>query len=162
MLFRVLVAAAASLAAVSALLFAASFAAAADPALTNRVALPMVAADGYPASNLPPLPSPDPAYCPPPNIGSTPPNSVIGTLTIGGAPAPAGTIVQMVLGGKLGLASRTAAAGGYRVDYWAGAAGCSNESGAAIGVLVNGQVFDSGVKIGDVVGKAQVFNIAVP
>lgn len=130
------------------------------PELTARAVVPMVAVDGFPSY----LPQPDPAYCRAASgPGSTPPNSILGTLTIGGQPAPAGTVVQLVIGGKLGPADAALVAGGYRVDYDLGPAGCSNEQGASIDVLVNGQIFPTGVTVGSEAASPFFrFNIVVP
>ena len=153
---------AAALIAVAALLAALTLSASAQSTLPKRGILAMVASDGIPtaAVNLPP---PDPAYCQPSNAGSAPPNTILGALTIGGSAAPAGTLVQVLLDGKVGPAAVAREAGGYRLDYAAGTEGCSNRVGASIGVLVNGQGFDSGVKVGD--GAAIPFlrfDVAVP
>src|SRR5688572_13775387 len=75
------------------------------PDLDERGWVAFVAKDGPAGPNLPP---PDPAYCPPEGgSNSEPPNSVAGALTIGGLPAPGGTLVQLVIGGKLGPAAVT-------------------------------------------------------
>ena len=157
-----LAAGAAALIAAAALLITLTLSASAQSTLPKRGILAMVARDGTPTAGVN-LPPPDPAYCQPTNGGSAPPNSVLGALTIGGGPAPAGTLVQVVLDGKVGPAAVTREAGGYRLDYASGIAGCSNRVGATIGVLVNGQVFDSGITVGD--GAAIPFlrfDVAVP
>ena len=130
------------------------------PELTPRAVIVLTAMDGFPSS----LPQPDPAYCRAAGgPGSTPPNSILGTLTIGGQPAPAGTVVQLVIGGKLGPADATLQAGGYRVDYDLGAEGCSNQQGASIAVLVSGQVFPAGITVGSEAANPFFrFDIAVP
>ena len=143
-------------------------ASATSPTLTPRGILPLVASDGtpdpapaVPSGNLPP---PDASYCEPSGgAGSAPPNAVIGTLTIGGSPAPAGTLVQVILNGATGPASLTRAAGGYRVDYATGGSSCANAVGVSIAIKVNSQVFDSGVKVGDAAAIPFLrFNVAVP
>ncbi len=79
------------------------------------------------------------------NASSTaPPNSVIGLLTIGGAAAPAGTVVSLAFDGVVGPSQASAAAGGYKVYWTAGGEGCANRVGAAISVVVNGQFFPTG------------------
>jgi hypothetical protein len=89
--------------------------------------------------------------------------SLFGTLTIAGQPAPAGTIVQSVFDGKVGPARATTQAGGYRLDFSAGGPGCANQVGAAISVLVQGQIFPTGSKVGDIVaGEPFRRDIAVP
>jgi hypothetical protein len=134
-------------------------AAGAQQSLPRRAVIAFAAADGFPIS----LPQPDPSYCAPSTPGSTPPNSVLGTLTIGGEPAPAGTVVQIVFGDRVGPADATSQAGGYRIDYAAGGAGCANQVGALIGVLVGGRVFMSTTKVGDEAANPFLrFDIAVP
>jgi hypothetical protein len=132
----------------------------AQTGLPRRAVFANTAADGLPTY----LPPPDPSYCQPAGgPGSTPPNSVLGTLTIGGQPAPVGTVVQVLFGGVTGPASATSQPGGYRVDYAAGTAGCPNQVGAAIAIRVNGSVFPSGVKVGDEAANPFLrFDIAVP
>jgi hypothetical protein len=90
-----------------------------------------------------------------------PPNAVIGTLTIGGTAAPAGTVVSLSFDGVVGPSRATTAAGGYRVDYAAGGAECANRVGASIAVIVNGQAFPTGSAVGDGVNPL-VFGIAAP
>jgi hypothetical protein len=54
------------------------------------------------------------------------------------------------------------ATGGYRVDWAAGIAGCANQVGAAISILVDGRVIPAGVNVGDGGGSPlTVFNINV-
>lgn len=135
----------------------------AQASLTPRAVLPVLARDGiYTAnSNLPPA---DPAYCPATGNPPSPPNSILGLLTIGGSPAPTGTVVQVVLDGKLGPARFVAApGGGYRLDFAVGGPGCPNRVGVSIGVLVNGRVVPTGKTVG--AGGAGVpdrFDIALP
>ena len=85
--------------------------------------------------------------------GYVPPNAVFGTVSIGGAPAPQDTIVQVFFDGKAGpadAATRGSSSSGYGIDYAAGsAASCSNKVGAAIQVVVAGRLFDTGLKVGD-------------
>jgi hypothetical protein len=90
-----------------------------------------------------------------------PPNAVIGTLTIAGAAAPAGTVVSLAFDGVAGPPKATREAGGYRVDYGAGGADCANRVGAAISVIVNGQAFPTGSAVGQVENPL-LFHIAVP
>ena len=136
--------------------------------LPYRLYVPMTASDGVTLPPLPPsnLPPADPSYCPG-NTGSnappSPPNSVLGLLTINGAQAPAGTIVQLTFDGKVGPAARTREAGGYRIDFAGGRAGCANQVGSAMGVRITGQVYDSGVKVGDPeMNPFLRFDIAIP
>jgi hypothetical protein len=120
--------------------------------LPARAYLAEVARDGAATgAGDPTLPQPDPTYCrfdPGPLVG--PPKSVLGLLTLRGAPLAAGTVVQLVFDNKLGPAARTRETGGYRLDYDIGSANCANHTGALIGVLVNGQTFMSTVRVGDV------------
>ncbi len=101
-------------------------------------------------------------YCD--NISSsTPPNSVFGLLTIGGAPAPPGTVVTVLFDGVAGPSAATAEAGGYKVNWAAGGSDCANRVGAVIGISVNGQVFQSGVAVGSGGGTPVVrFDVGIP
>lgn len=113
-----------------------------------------------------PTPTPPPvvaggAYCPN-DSSSSPPNSVIGIFTIAGAPAPAGTSVSLAFDGVIGPTRATTAAGGYRVDYFAGPEGCANRVGAAIAVVYNGQVFPTGHTVGDSPGAPVNVTISIP
>ncbi len=101
------------------------------------------------------------AYCPN-DSSSSPPNSVIGIFTIGGAPAPAGSVVSLAFDGVIGPGRPTSAAGGYRVDYFAGPEACANRVGAAISVVYNGQFYPTGHTIGDSPGGPVVKTVAVP
>ena len=92
---------------------------------------------------------------------TAPPNAVIGTLTIGGAAAPAGTVVSLSFDGVVGPSRETSAAGGYRVDYAAGGADCANRVGASIAVIVNGQAFSTGATVGGSENPL-IFGIDVP
>jgi len=123
-----------------------------------RSTLPMLASDGV----VEPLPPADPSYCEvPPSSPPSPPNHdvVTGNLTIGGIPAGAGTIVQILFDGKAGPAIRTERAGVYRFEYGVGGPGCANHAGAAVSIRVAGQVFDTGGSVGDVFIR---LDIAVP
>ncbi len=113
-----------------------------------------------------PTPTPPPVvaggdYCPN-SSSSSPPNSVIGIFTIGGAPAPAGSAVSLAFDGVIGPTRLSTAAGGYRVDYFAGPESCANRVGAAIAVVYNGQFFPTGHTVGDSPGAPVNFPIAVP
>lgn len=136
----------------------------ANPEMPYRVFAPNVASDGVTFPGNGGLPAPDPSYCPGNTGGGappTPPNSVFGLLTINGQPAPAGTVVQLVFDGKVGPAARTLEPGGYRVDYAASHSGCSNKVGAAVSVLVNGQVYPTGKTIGGPDTFPLIHNITV-
>ncbi len=134
------------------------FAAAQDSELPYRSALPMLASDGL----IDPLPPADPAYCVvPPSTPPNPPNQdvVTGNLSIGGLPAPAGTLVQLFFDGKAGPAVRTDTVGVYRFEYGIGGANCANRPGAAVSVQVAGQAFPTGKVVGDVFIR---LDIAIP
>ena len=117
-----------------------------------------------PAPTDPPAPTAATTQAPPPvtaagaycsTISATsPPNTVIGLLN-----APAGTSVSLAFDGLVGPTARTAAAGGYRVDYGAGGADCANRVGAAISVVVNGRFYNTGQKVGDSPGRPVRFDI---
>lgn len=115
-----------------------------------------------------PTPPPGPGYCQPSGQGiPTPPNAVFGLLTIGGQPAPAGTMVYLTFDGKPGAGVYTDDAGGYRIFYAAGGQGheppCINQVGSEIGVQANGAIAPSGVHVGD--GEANPglrFDAAIP
>src|SRR5690606_32957645 len=86
---------------------------------------------------------------------STPPNPpnqdvVTGNLSIGGLPAPAGTLVQLFFDGKAGPAVRTDTVGVYRFEYGIGGANCASRPGAAVSVQVAGQAFPTDKVVGDV------------
>lgn len=113
-----------------------------------------------------PTPTPPPAvaggpYCPGGGSNS-PPNSVIGIFTIGGVPAPAGSAVSLAFDGVVGPTRLSTAAGGYRVDYFAGPESCANRVGAAISVLYDGQAFATGHTVGDSPGAPVNLTIAIP
>lgn len=143
--------------------------------LPYRVVLPQVVAgeEPPPAPSAPvpaaDVPPPGPGYClsNSPMAPPTPPNTVIGLLTIGGEPAPAGTLVTLTFDGHPGPSARTTAAGGYHVRYAAGGQGheprCINEVGSELGLLVNGQLVRSGVAVGDPAAYLVFrFDVAVP
>ena len=131
----------------------------------HRAFAPLVARDGAPKPVPPP---PGEGYCAPqPGSGvPSPPNAVIGLLTIGGSPAPAGTLVTMTFNGLPGPSVFTTEPGGYRVLYAAGGAGqtppCINEVGTEIGVLVNGVLVNSGVHVGPEASILLRFDVAIP
>ncbi len=120
------------------------------------------------APAYPPPPPPDPAYCEPSGFGPpTPPNAVIGLFSIGGEPAPAGTLITLTFDGKRGPAAYIPEAGGYRVFYAAGGQGheppCINQVGSELGVMVNGQAVQSGVRVGDEASRLVFrFDVALP
>jgi hypothetical protein len=129
-----------------------------DPELAPRAFLPLLARD----TGADPLPPANPSYCEVPANPTAPPASeaVLGTLRIGGADAPAGTVVQVFFDGKAGPAIWTTEAGGYRVLYDVAGGECSNKAGAAVSVRVAGQTFATGAVVGGQV--ALRFDISVP
>lgn len=133
----------------------------------HRIVIPLVARD----QDVKPVPPPPgPGYCAPvPGSGiPSPPNAVFGLLTIGGSPAPAGTLVALSFDGNPGPYAYTQEAGGYRVLYAAGGQGheppCINQVGSIVGLIVNGQSVSSGVPVGPEPGAgiALLFNVAIP
>ena len=125
---------------------------------------------GTGAAEPEPTPVPEPTappvvaggdYCPN-NNSSSPPNSVIGIFTIGGAPAPAGTAVSLAFDGVIGPTRLTSAAGGYRVDYFAGPEACANRVGASISVVYNGAYYPTGHAVGDSPGVPVNMTLAIP
>ncbi len=121
---------------------------------------PAPAAQSNPSPNqplptaTPPPPAPAATEPPPPaaanrpycdrTSSSAPPTSVFGTFTIGGAPAPAGTLVFLTFDGVAGPARATSAAGGYRVDFNAGGEECANRAGSTIAVVAGGRATPAG------------------
>jgi hypothetical protein len=94
---------------------------------------------------------------------STPPNSVFGLLTIGGAPAPAGTVVTVLFDGVAGPSTTIAEAGGYKINWSAGGSDCANRVGSAVSIAVNGGVYASGVAVGSGGGTPVIrFDVAIP
>lgn len=140
----------------------------ADPNLPNRAFIAFLAADGQPTPAPLVPPPPGPGYCQPAGDGPpTPPNAVIGTLTLGGQPAPAATLVTLTFDGQPGPSAYTEATGGYRVFYAAGGQGftprCINEVGSEIGLLVNGESAESGSHVGDVETRLLfLFDVSLP
>lgn len=125
---------------------------------------------GTGAAEPEPTPVPEPTappvvaggdYCPN-NNSSSPPNSVIGIFTIGGAPAPAGIAVSLAFDGVIGPTRLTSAAGGYRVDYFAGPEACANRVGASISVVYNGAYYPTGHAVGDSPGVPVNVTLAIP
>lgn len=120
------------------------------------------------APAYPPPPPPDPAYCEPSGFGPpTPPNAVLGLFTIGGQPAPAGTLITLTFDGKRGPSKYITQAGGYSIFYAAGGQGheppCINQVGSELGVLVNGRAEQSGVRVGDPISRLVfTFDVALP
>lgn len=115
-----------------------------------------------------PAPTPEPttppvvaggAYC---NIenSSSPPNSVFGLLKSGGADVPAGAAVSLAFDGVIGPTRATAAAGGYRVDYFTAGESCANRVGAAISVVYNGAFHATGQAVGGSPGGPVRFDIS--
>jgi hypothetical protein len=121
----------------------------------KRAIVAMVSHDVDPAPPARVPPPPGPGYCGPSNLGPpSPPNTIFGHFTIGGALAPAGTLITLTFDGNPGPSAYTAAAGGYRIDYSAGGQGhtppCINVVGAKFGFLIDGQtVVTTDVRVGD-------------
>lgn len=82
---------------------------------------------------------------------TAPPTTVAGTLTVGGLPAPADTTVYLAFDGAAGPAAYVVVDGattGYSAAFNTGSAGCSNQVGASIGIIVNGVYYATGYTIG--------------
>ena len=65
--------------------------------------------------------------------------------------APGSTAVAITFDGAAGPAGTVTVEGnatGYRVDYSSGGVDCANQAGAAISIVVNGQVFPTGATVG--------------
>ncbi|MBI2765990.1 MAG: hypothetical protein HYX53_08790 [Chloroflexi bacterium] len=129
--------------------------------LPTRAVVPFVSNDAAtPAptptpATFPPPPPPGPNYCGGgPSLGPpSPPNAIFGLFTIGGEPAPAGTLVWLTFDGELGPAIYTREPGGYKFNYAAGGQGheppCANVVGSIMGFLVDGKAVSTGVRVGD-------------
>ena len=124
--------------------------------LQKRGFVPYVSSDAETPTPVPTRvpPPPGPGYCEPSGLQiPSPPNRIAGLFTIGGQPAPAGTLVTITFDGARGPSMYTTDAGGYRVDYAAGGQGhdppCTNVVGAEIGLLANGVLLDTGARVGD-------------
>jgi outer membrane biosynthesis protein TonB len=109
-----------------------------------------------PAPPPPPTPTPTPEPIAAGNFCDTisataPPTTVAGLITIGGAPAPADTVVYLAFGSRTGPVASVTVEGdrtGYTVSYATGGADCINNVGASIGVVVNGVLYPTGQVIG--------------
>jgi hypothetical protein len=127
--------------------------------LPRRAIVALVANDAgkptpVPLQTFPPPPPPGPGYCVPSSLEvPSPPNALFGHFTIGGQPAPAGTLVTLTFDGKPGPNIYTAAPGGYAFFWSAGGQGhnppCINQVGTEFGFLINGQAVRTGVHVGD-------------
>jgi hypothetical protein len=91
---------------------------------------------------------------------------VLGAITIGGVPAPPGTLVTLAFDAVTGPGEEVTIANGvagFSIDFNAAQGECANRVGAAIGAYVNGQLISSGVTVG---GGGQGgfirFDIAIP
>lgn len=120
---------------------------------------------GAPAPTAEPTPPPPAAggpFCD--NSSSTaPPTRIFGLLTIGGGPAPVGTLVQMAFDGVVGPGKTTVAPGGYHIDWYAGGEGCANRFGAAISIVVNGKSFATSHTVGSSGGMPFIqVDVAIP
>lgn len=135
----------------------------------RRAVVSMVSHDVDPAPPARIPPPPGPGYCGGSEFGPpSPPDTIFGFLTIGGEPAPAGTLVTVTFDGHQGPSVYTAAAGGYRIDYSAGGQGhtppCTNVVGSRFGFVVNGEtVVSTAVDVGDPIASLVFdFDIAIP
>lgn len=125
---------------------------------------PAVAAtpEPTPTEAAPVIAAPGGSYCPSVSAGTSPPNSVIGLFTVGGNPAPAGSVVAIAFDGVPGPARATTAAGGYRVDYSAAGSECANRVGSALSVVYEGIQYPTGSRVGENPGGPVVFALAIP
>jgi hypothetical protein len=138
----------------------------------KRAIVAMVSHDVEPAPAAAPAripPPPGPGYCGPSNLGPpSPPNTIFGHFTIGGALAPAGTLITLTFDGHPGPSAYTAEAGGYRIDYSAGGQGhtppCINVVGSKFGFLIDGQTtVTTDVSVGDPAAYLVfLYDIAIP
>ncbi len=143
---------------------------AAQSQLQRRAIVAAVSHDesAAPRPTAPAPPPPGPGYCEPTgDAPPTPPNAIFGTFTIGGAPAPPGTLVTLTFDGKPGPSAYTEAAGGYRVFYAAGGQGheppCINVVGSMMGLTTGGLHIESGSAVGDVETRLVFpFDVAFP
>ena len=123
---------------------------------------------GGPAAPTQPAPTATPApsvsnlpYCDTSGAGNPPTGSVLGLVTIGGEPAPAGTIVFLAFDGVIGPSEAVTVEGnqaGYSLNYSSGGTDCANQAGASISVVVAGQTFSTGQTVGGA-PVALLFNV---
>ncbi|MGH2633398.1 MAG: hypothetical protein ACRDG3_08300 [Tepidiformaceae bacterium] len=135
----------------------------------RRAIVAMVSHDIDPPAPARVPPPPGPGYCGASTLGPpSPPNTIFGHFTIGGALAPAGTLITLTFDGHPGPSAYTAAAGGYRIDYSAGGQGhtppCINIVGSRFGFLVNGETaVPTDVNVGDPAAYLVfLYDIAIP
>lgn len=130
-----------------------------EPAETPPVATPTAEPT---AIEAPPTPT-EPAvfaYCDGDGGGGTPPSAIFGIVTIGGVAAPPGTAVTLAFDGVPALSTSVSVDGdaaGYRFLYSVGGAGCSNQPGASMSVIVDGTAYAAPVSAGG--GVATLFNV---
>lgn len=91
---------------------------------------------------------------------------IAGTVTVGGAAAPAGESVTILFDGVSGPSTTTVVdngQAGYAITYGIGSAGCANSAGATITVIFRGQAHATGhaVPAGNL-GTLQIANITAP
>jgi hypothetical protein len=85
-------------------------------------------------------------YCP----GASPdtlPTTLAGLITIGGEPAPAGTVVTLLFDGVAGPSTTVVqedGRSGFTFRFSPGATGCANRPGAALTVVVDGAGYSVG------------------
>lgn len=101
-------------------------------------------------------------YCP----GSSPdilPTTLAGIITIGGEPAPPGTVVTLLFNGVAGPSAAVVVEdgrSGYSFRFSPGPAGCANRPGASLTVVIDGVGYSAGTWIA---GEPFLLrNIAVP
>jgi hypothetical protein len=126
---------------------------------------PVVTEEPTPEPTAPPVVAGGP-YCPSVSQTATP-TRVLGAVTIGGVPAPPGTVVTLAFDGVAGPAEEVTIANGvagFSIDFNAAQGECANRVGAAIGAYVNGQLIASGRAVGDGSGSGGFvrFDIALP
>jgi hypothetical protein len=143
-----------------------------QPAPRSQVSSPAtVEPVSNPTEEPAPEPTPEPAgagapYCPAISQTATP-TRVLGTLTIGDSPAPAGTTVTLAFDGVAGPSESVTVANGvagFSIDFTAAQGECANRVGAAIGAYVNGGYVASGQTVGGAAGQAGFirFDISLP
>ena len=66
---------------------------------------------------------------------------------IGGEPAPAGTVLGLAFDGAVATSTSIPQAGGYRFDFAVGDDSCANRPGAAIGLVYDGVLYDTGFAV---------------
>ena len=78
---------------------------------------------------------------------ATLPTTVGGSITLGGEPAPPGTVVSLAFDGVAGPSTQAVVEDGvasFAIDYAPGPDDCANRMGAAVTVVVNGVAYPTG------------------